>query len=108
MGYAFILLVFTMIAHNRGHHEVWVQSVKHTNFFAPAVDAPSDEPGGGVPPQVLALQPQYTGVVTPPPMITTPPPMFATPPPQGMPFGVIVQPQPMHPMSQLYAGSPII
>jgi hypothetical protein len=37
--YYAILLVFTLIANSRGHN-VWSQSVKDTNFFAPARQVP--------------------------------------------------------------------
>jgi hypothetical protein len=48
LGYAFTLLVFTLIAHNRGHSSVWTQSIKETNFFAPPVNAPGGTPATGV------------------------------------------------------------
>jgi hypothetical protein len=89
--------VFTLIAHNRGHSRVWLQSVKQTNFFAPPVTPPPDEKGGF--PMMAAPQPQYQY----PPNFGTPGP--SSPPPQGMPYGQPMQQQPVYP---LYAGSPVM
>jgi hypothetical protein len=94
--YAFILLVFTMIAHNRGH-AVWTSSVKETNFFAPGIVPPEDaeKQAGGMPQQQQPYQyppnfaPQQQGYAPPPQGFAppqqgfAPPPQGFTPPPQG-------------------------
>lgn len=101
LGYAFVLLVFTFIASGRGH-SVWTQSVKETNFFAPAVEtAPQMQA------QVMnpTLAPQFTGQPMYPPYQMGAPmpqqvPMFQGPPMQQMmppfqaPAGAFMTPQP--------------
>jgi hypothetical protein len=104
LGYSFVLLVFTIIAHNRGHN-VWTSSVKQTNFFAPPVNAPPDAGGEkGMPPQ---QQQQYQ---YPPQQNFAPPPQNFAPPPQQYgtpPPGAQYMPPPQQQQYPQYTGSPV-
>jgi len=93
LTYSFVLLVFTFIASGRGHN-VWFQSVKYTNFFAPSVDA-EQAPTQQMPiqyPANFAPQQQMYGMQQPMQGIPFQNPQF-----QGVPF----QGSPMQPSSQL-------
>lgn len=106
MIYSFILLVFTLIASSRGHN-VWLQSVKDTNFFAPSVDAekvPTEQMAAQYPPNFAPQQPMMYGMPNmQPPMQGMP---FQNPQFQGVPFqnpqfqGVPFQGSPMQPSPQ--------
>jgi hypothetical protein len=104
LGYVFVLLVFTIIAHNRGHN-VWTSSVKQTNFFAPPVNPPPDAGGEkGMPPQ---QQQQYQ---YPPQQNFAPPPQNFAPPPQQYgtpPPGAQYMPPPQQQQYPQYTGSPV-
>ena len=95
MIYSFVLLVFTLIAGSRGHN-VWFQSVKETNFFAPSVEEEN------VPTEKMEVQ--YPANFAPQQQMYGMPNM--QPPMQGMPFqnpqfqGVPFQGSPMQPSPQ--------
>ena len=94
MSYSFILLVFTFIASGRGHN-VWFQSVKHTNFFAPSVDAlhaPAQQMGIQYPADFAHQQQMYGMPNMQQHMQGVP---FQNPQFQGVPFqGSPLQPSP--------------
>src|ERR1700733_9124055 len=75
MVYSFVLLAFTFTARSRGHN-VWFQSVKDANFFAPSVDA------GKTPAQQMAHQ--YPANFVPQQQMYSMPNMQQ--PTQGVPF----------------------